>query len=171
MAKLFQSGGVRAKGVAGTLLTEKKASGRISVSAQFKMEAGEKADDEKGRPIEVGGTTLTWFATVTEKTRDRVVQSLTYAGCSDTVAERVIGAAEEGNCGKIPERFGFGEKVVSLDCSIDTYEGKTRTKINWVNNENGSRVANAPLVDLGLGNERPKQQNSAPKEKAPWETQ
>lgn len=113
MAKLFESDGVLARGVNGTLMTEQKASGRVSVSAQFKINSGQKANDDQGREVSVAGTTLTWFSTISEKTRQRTIESMAFAGLSMEAAERIIDLAESGRCGKVPEKYGFGSKDVS----------------------------------------------------------
>ncbi len=151
MAKLFDTDGVLARGVNGTLMTERKSNGNISVSAQFKISDGQKATDEDGREISVANTTLTWFSTISEKTRQRTIESMHFAGLSMEAAERVIDLAESGRCGKVPEKFGFGSRDVSLNCSIDTYQGKSSTRIAWVNKP-GSRKSRADDVEeLDLG--------------------
>jgi len=151
MAKLFETDGVLAKGVNGTLMTELKSSGRVSVSAQFKIVSGQKANDADGREVSVAGTTLTWFSTVSEKTRQRTIESMVYAGLSELAAERVIELAESGQCGKVGERYGFGSKEVSLACTIEMYEGKQQTRISWVNQPGGRRSKAADLKELDLG--------------------
>ena len=151
MAKLFESDGVLARGVPGTLMTETKSSGRVSVSAQFKINAGQKANDDQGREVSVAGTTLTWFSTVSEKTRQRTIESIAMSGLSPEAAERIIELAESGRCGKVPEKYGFGSRDVSLACSIQTYEGKTNTRIAWVNSAAGRKSRTADLEELDLG--------------------
>lgn len=177
MAKLF-NGLVAAKGKPDSLLTERKSSGRISVSAQFTVESDQRGSDERGRSIEVGGSTVTAFLTVTDKTRKRIIESLTYCGMSEQAAQRVIETAEEGMCGKIPSRFGFGTQVCELDCEISTFDGKTNTKVNWINpiGGGGRRGKDAPEVDLGISEAKPRNSannngnGSGAAQKAPWET-
>lgn len=151
MAKLFETDGVLARGVNGTLMTEQKSSGRVSVSAQFKINAGQKANDDQGREVSVAGSTLTWFSTVSEKTRQRTIESLVFAGLPEATAERIIEMAESGRCGKVPEKYGFGSKDVSLACSIETYEGRTNTRVGWVNKPGGRKSKAADLEELDLG--------------------
>lgn len=151
MAKLFETDGVLARGVPGTLMTEQKSSGRISVSAQFKINSGQKANDDQGREVSVAGNTLTWFSTVSEKTRQRTIESMMYAGLSEQAAERVIELAEAGRCGKVPEKYGFGSRDVSLYCQIEEYEGKKQTRVAWVNQSGGRRSKAADLEELDLG--------------------
>lgn len=151
MPKLFDTDGVLARGVNGTLMTEEKKSGKISVSAQFKILPGQKATDENGREISVAGTTLTWFSTVSEKTRQRTIESMHFAGLSMEAAERIIDLAESGRCGKVPEKYGFGSKDVSLNCQIDTYEGKSNTRIAWVNKPGSRKNRADDLEELDLG--------------------
>lgn len=175
MAKLFQ-GEVMAKAVPDSLMTERKASGKISVSMMLKVEAGEKADDDKGRQTEVGGSTLSAYLTVTEKTRARVIESLEHCGLSNEVATRVIETAEGGQCGsvKAAAKFGFGSQPVQLVCEIDTYGDKKSTKVQWINSATGGRRRNvdAPEVDLGLPLPKSNVNSNAgaAKQRAPWET-
>lgn len=151
MAKLFETDGVLARGVNGTLMTEMKSSGRVSVSAQFKISTGQKANDDQGREVSVAGTTLTWFSTVSEKTRQRTIESMVFAGLSEAAAERVIEMAESGRCGKVPEKYGFGGADVSLACSIEEYDGKMNTRVAWVNRPGGRKSKAADLEELDLG--------------------
>lgn len=150
MATLF-SGDVTAKGVPGTLMTEKKENGKISISASFTVGEKQEGHDKDGRKVSVAGQKLTWYSTLTEKTRARSVESLILCGLSEAAAERVIAKAEEGVFGKIADKFGFGTREVSLNCAIDTYNGKSNTKVNWINAPGGrrSKAADAPVLDLG----------------------
>lgn len=149
--KLFDTDGVLARGVPGTLMTELKSSGRVSVSAQFKINSGGKANDDQGREISVAGVVLIWFSTVSEKTRQRTIESMVYAGLSEQAAERVIELAESGHCGRVPDKYGFGQRDVSLACSIESYEGKESTRVAWVNQPGGRRSKAADLKELDLG--------------------
>lgn len=150
MAKLFE-GDVSAFGVPGTLMTEQKGSGRISVSAQFKIAAKQTATDDQGREVSVANTTLTWFSTVSEKTRERTIESMILAGLSEEAAYRVMELAESGRCGKVPEKYGFGQTEVSLACSIDEYEGKRNTRVQWVNKPGKRKSRADELEELDLG--------------------
>lgn len=152
MPKLFETQGVLAKGVNGTLMTElKEKTGRVSVSGQFKIEEKQKATDDQGREVSVAGTVLTWFSTITEKTRTRTIESMVLSGLTQEAAERIIALAESGRAGKVPEKYGFGSKQVSLACEINEYDDKRNTRISWVNNPAGrkSRAADLPELDLG----------------------
>ena len=151
---LFRGDSIKAKGVPGTLMTGRKDSGRISVSAQFQMLDGEKARDEDGRIIDVGGETLTWFSTITDKTRARTIESMVLAGLPEVVAEKMISMAEAGKTGKT-SRPEFGTQTVSLKCKIDTYEGRARTKIEWVNSLTSRRGAAANAEELDFGDIAP----------------
>lgn len=146
----FRGTAVKAKGVPGTLLTEKKDSGRISVSLQFKVEPGELGDDENGRPIKIGGQTVTWFSTITDKTRARTIESLELVGLPMAAAEKLISMAEAGQCGKTSTAL-VGTNVVALKCEIETYEGKTNTKVQWVNSLAGRRTKASQAEELDLG--------------------
>jgi len=156
---LFSGDAIKAKGVPGSLMTERKEkTGRVSVSAQFKMEPGETAYDEDGREINVGGQVLTWYSTITDKTRARTIESMVLAGLPENVAEKMIIMAEAGKCGKtsLPQ---FGTQVVALKCKIDDYDGKERTKIEWVNSPTGLYGKRAQAEELDFGDIAP---SSAP---------
>ncbi len=75
-------GEIKARGVNGTLMSEagSATSKGPSVSCKFKMEAGQKAKDERGKALDVSGTELAWYATVTENTRERIIDGLVHAG-------------------------------------------------------------------------------------------
>lgn len=156
MPKLFETQGVLAKGVQGTLMTElKEKTGRVSVSGQFKIEEKQKATDDQGREVSVAGTVLTWFSTITDKTRERTIESMVLSGLTQEAAERIIALAEGGKTGKVPDKFGFGTKQVSLACEINEYDGKTFTRISWVNNPAGRKSRAADLEELDLGDDVP----------------
>jgi hypothetical protein len=148
-------GEVKARGVNGTLMSEAGSATAKGpqVSARFKMEPGQKGRDERGKPLEVGGVELAWYATVTENTRERIIDGLVNAGLRRAVARQFIENTEAGNYGKAPLAAGFGSKVCSLTVEIDEYKGKKKTKIQWINGPEGgreSKAQNAPEMKLDL---------------------
>ena len=77
MANLFE-GEFKAVGVKESLQSkEGKAGGKgPEISAQFKVQEGEKGTDDRGKEVSVGNKTLTWYATLTENTRGRIEEGL-----------------------------------------------------------------------------------------------
>lgn len=151
MAQNF-TGEVKARGVNGTLMCEEGSatSKGPQISARFKLEPGQKAKDERGKPLDVGGTELTWYTTLTDKTRERTIDSLVYAGLRRKVAEQFVENTEAGMYGKAPLGANFGSKVCSLTLELNN---KGKTRIEWVNGPEGgraSKAANAPEMKLDL---------------------
>lgn len=70
------------------------------------------------------GKSITWFGYFTDQTVDRTLESLRHCGWdSDSLADL----------------DGLGENEVVLVVEDETYEGKTRSRVKWVNRE--SRLA------------------------------
>lgn len=171
------SGEIKARGVNGTLMSEEGSatSKGPSVSCKYKMEPGQKGKDERGKPYEVGGVELIQYATVTENTRERIIDGLVHSGLRRAVARQFIENTEVGNYGKVPLAAGFGSKVCSLTVEIDEYKGKKKTKIQWVNGPEGGRAGksqNAPemKLDLNAADDDDEDGGSAgADDDAPWE--
>lgn len=150
MAQNF-TGEVKARGVNGTLMSEAATSATAKgpqISARFKIEAGQKAKDERGKPLDVGGTELTWYTTLTDKTRQRTIDSLVHTGLRRKVAEQFVEMVEAANHGKVPLAAGFGSKVCSLTLELNN---KGKTRVEWVNPPEGGRASkaeNAPELKL-----------------------
>lgn len=153
MAILFE-GEVKARGVEGTLMSEAGSSTAKgpSVSMMFKIEKGQKAKDERGRPLEVGEKELAAYFTVTENTRERIIDSLVHAGMRRAVARQFIANTENGDYGALDaKKCGFGKTICSLTVEIDEYKGKKKTRIQWVNGPEGGRAGkaeNAPKMEI-----------------------
>jgi hypothetical protein len=151
MAQNF-TGEVKARGVNGTLMSEAGSATAKGpqISARFKIEGGQKAKDERGKPYDAGGAELTWYTTLTDKTRERTIDSLVYAGLRRKVAEQFVEMTEAGSYGKAPLAANFGSKVCSLTLGLNN---KGKTRIEWVNGPEGGRASkaeNAPEMKLDL---------------------
>ena len=141
MAQNF-TGEVKARGVNGTLMSEAGSATAKGpqISARFKIESGQKAKDERGKPYEASGVELTWYATLTEKTRDRIEEHLKNTGMKDAWVKAFLDKAEGGQFGSVKNpKCGFGDVVCSLSVEIDEYQGKKKSKIQWINNADGGR--------------------------------
>jgi len=173
MAQNFE-GEIKARGVNGTLMSEEGSatSKGPQVSCKYKMEPGQKGKDERGKALDVGGVELAWYATVTENTRERIIDGLVHAGLRRAVARQFIENTEAGNYGKVPLAAGFGSKVCSLTIEIDEYKGKKKTKIQWVNGPEGGRASkaqNAPEMKLDLNAaDDDEDSGSGDDDDAPW---
>jgi len=80
------------------------------------------------------GEHITWWGYFTEATQGRVVESLQHAGCTFPNDE-------------ITDLEGLGSTEVEIVVEHETYEGKTRAKVQWVNEMGGGGpqiVAMAP---------------------------
>lgn len=169
MAQNF-TGEVKARGVNGTLMSEagSATSKGPQISARFKIEGGQKAKDERGKPYEASGVELTWYATLTDKTRERTIESLVHAGMRRKVAEQFVEMTESGNYGKVPLAANFGSKVCSLTLGLNN-RGKTR--IEWVNGPEGGRASkaeNAPEMKLDLSVADDDDDAGGADDEAPW---
>jgi hypothetical protein len=84
---------------------------------------------------EARGRVITWFGFFTDKTWERTMQSLRYAGWTgDDVA----------NLGDLPNQ-------VEIVIGHEEYDGKTRAKIQWVNQIGGGKIQlNNPMADGAL---------------------
>ena len=154
MPKLFE-GELKARGCNGTLMSEEGSANAKGpqISARFKIELKMTAKDDRGKAIEVGGEELVWYQTVTEKTRERIVESLVNAGLRRAVARQFVENIESGIFGKVPIAVGFGSKVCSLTVEIDEWKEKKKSKIQWVNGPDGggrNKAENAPEMKLDL---------------------
>jgi hypothetical protein len=153
MVVLFK-GEVKTRGVKGSLMSEEGSATAKgpTVSMMFKIEKGQKAKDDHGRPIEVDEIELAAYFTVTENTRERIIDSLVHAGMRRAIARQFIENTEQGDYGGVDaEKSGFGGKVCSLTVEIDEYKGKKKTKVQWVNGPEGGRAsksANAPKMEI-----------------------
>jgi hypothetical protein len=146
-------GEVKARGVNGTLMSEagKETSKGPQISARFKFESGQKGKDSRGKPLDVGGVELVWYATVTDKTRERIIGELVFAGLRPVVAKQFVENTEAGNYGKAPLAANFGSKVCSATVEINPRNGKSR--IEWINGPEGGRASKAqkaPEMKLDL---------------------
>ena len=171
MAQNFE-GEVKARGVNGTLMSEagKETSKGPQISARFKFESGQKGKDSRGKPLDVGGVELVWYATVTNKTRERTIDSLVYAGLRRKVAEQFVEMTEAGSYGKAPLAANFGSKVCSLTLGLNN---KGKTRIEWVNGPEGGRASkaqNAPemKLDLSVADDDDDLDDGSADDEAPW---
>lgn len=103
---------VRAKAVHGELGFSRN--GNEEVAVQFEILSGETS-----------GNMITWWGYFTEKSADRTLQSLMNAGWDGS---------------DITDLNGLGSKEVELELVIDTYGGKQREKVAWVNKPKGPRT-------------------------------
>lgn len=151
MANLHE-GEYKAIGVKESLQSkEGKAGGKgPEINAQFKIQEGEHGTDERGAKVSVGGKTLTWYATLTEKTRDRIEEGLKNFGMKDAWVKAFLDKAEGGQFGSVKNpKCGFGDVVGSLSVEIDEYLGKKKSKIQWLNAaDGGGRNKRMDEIDL-----------------------
>lgn len=150
MANLFE-GEFKATGVKESLQSkEGKAGGKgPEISAQFKVQEGEHGTDERGAKVSVGGKTLTWYATLTEKTRDRIEEGLKNFGMKEAWVKAFLDKAEGGQFGSVKNpKCGFGDVVGSLSVEIDEYQGKKKSKIQWLNAADGGGRKRMDEIDL-----------------------
>lgn len=150
MANLFE-GEFKAIGVKESLQSkEGKAGGKgPEISAQFKVQEGEHGTDERGAKVNVGGKTLTWYATLTEKTRDRVEEGLKNFGMKEAWVKAFLDKAEGGQFGSVKNpKCGFGDVVGSLSVEIDEYQGKKKSKVQWLNAADGGGRKRMDEIDL-----------------------
>jgi hypothetical protein len=100
---------------------------------------------EKGNPqiavtfvITTAGADLeeiTWYGYFTDKTEERTIQSLRYCGW-------------QGD--DFTNLDGMNENEVELVIEDEDYQGKTYTKVKWVNRPGGSAALKAPLAGNAL---------------------
>lgn len=150
MANLFE-GEFKAIGVKESLQSkEGKAGGKgPEISAQFKVQEDEHGVDERGAKVSVGGKTLTWYATLTEKTRDRIEEGLKNFGMKDAWVKAFLDKAKGGQFGSVKNpKCGFGDVVGSLSVEIDEYQGKKKSKIQWLNAADGGGRKRMDEIDL-----------------------
>jgi hypothetical protein len=104
--------------------------GNWQVALPFEVTQGEHA-----------GETITWIGVMHDTAdkngttgHERVIQSLQYAGWQgDDISE--LAELDDGQAIQI-----FTEEV-ELACAPDTYDGKTRVKVQWVNKVGAGRFA------------------------------
>lgn len=150
MANLFE-GEFKAIGVKESLQSKagKEGGKGPEISAQFKVQEGEHGTDERGAKVSVGGKTLTWYATLTEKTRDRIEEGLKNFGMKDAWVKAFLDKAEGGQFGSVKNpKCGFGDVVGSLSVEIDEYQGKKKSKIQWLNAADGGGRKRMDEIDL-----------------------
>ena len=150
MANLHE-GEYKAIGVKESLQSkEGKAGGKgPEISAQFKVQEGEHGVDERGQKVSVGGKTLTWYATLTEKTRDRIEEGLKNFGMKEAWVKAFLDKAEGGQFGSVKSpKCGFGDVVGSLSVEIDEYQGKKKSKVQWLNAADGGGRKRMDEIDL-----------------------
>ena len=150
MANLFE-GEFKAVGVKESLQSkEGKAGGKgPEISAQFKVQEGEKGTDDRGKEVSVGNKTLTWYATLTENTRDRIEEGLKNFGMKDAWVKAFLDKAEGGQFGSVKNpKCGFGDVVGSLSVEIDEYQGKKKSKVQWLNSADGGSRKRMDEIDL-----------------------
>ena len=85
--------------------------GKEQVAVQFEL-----LEDE------LGGVRVTWFGFFTEKTEKRTLEALFYCGW-------------DGN--NLEELNGVGKNEVEIVIETETYEGKRRNRVRWVNKIGG----------------------------------
>lgn len=122
---------VKAKYVAracGTPSWAQAASGNWQIAVPFEISQGEHA-----------GETITWIGVMHDTAdkngttgHERVVQSLQYAGWQGDDLADLAELTDEQAKALLPEE-------VELSCAPETYEGKTRLKVQWVNKVGAGR--------------------------------
>lgn len=152
MANLFE-GEFKAVGVKESLQSkEGKAGGKgPEISAQFKVQEGEKGTDDRGKEVSVGGKTLTYYKTLTPKTRQYIEEGLQNFGMKAAWVKAFLDKAEQGQYGSVKNpKCGFGDVVGSLGVYIeDDQNGKPRVRVNWLNSaDGGGRRKREPEIDL-----------------------
>ena len=88
------------------------------VAVQFKIEEGESI-----------GQRITWFGYFSEKTHERTIQALRYCGWEGHDFTRIT-------------NDDIRKNLVQLVIDEEEYEGKLRTKVQWVNRLGGMAVKN-----------------------------
>lgn len=178
MATLFEGDGIRAQGEPDSLRTETNGNGRLQISGMFKICDDEIARDDRGQKLDVSGKKLAWYMTDSsdqdDKSRDRLVNSLTATGIAQEVAEEIVDAGRSGSVGDVPSEAGFGSKVSSLVVEIDEYQGKKRTRVKWVNDIDRRPKQREPGTPLKLKTLKTAGRKAAPPQDAsdgtaPWE--
>lgn len=97
--------------------TTKDGEARVQIAVEFQIE----------EHAEFAGETITWIGHFTPDTAERTVESLQHAGWKgDDVSELAGVSGSE----VLPEQ-------VSLACDVDSFEGKDRLRVNWVNRPRG----------------------------------
>lgn len=78
------------------------------------------------------GETISWFGYFTDKTQERTMQALRYCGW-------------QGD--DVTNLDGISDQEVELVIEHETYEGKTRAKVKWVNRLGGGVTMKAPMAE------------------------
>jgi acyl CoA:acetate/3-ketoacid CoA transferase alpha subunit len=78
------------------------------------------------------GEQITWYGFMTEKTSDRTIEALISCGVQD-----------------LQTLDGLGTEDVELDLAFETYEGKERLRVKWVNRLGTGGVAMKSRMDQG----------------------
>jgi hypothetical protein len=105
-----------------------------------------KGNQQIAIPVEVtqgehAGETITWIA-VFHDTADRngvtgserIIQSLQYMGWQGDDLTELMEISDEDAMRLLPNE-------VSIACDVETYEGKTRLKVQWINEVGSGRFA------------------------------
>lgn len=80
---------------------------------------------------------ITWHGYFTEKTADRTIESLRLCGWQGDDLTELTDSNPAAN---------LSANEVELVIEDETYEGKTRAKVQWVNRPGGALALKAPLV-------------------------
>lgn len=83
---------------------------------------------------EHAGTKIDWFGFLTDKTTERTIESLRYAGWKGADLSDLSDLERDDT------------PVVALVVEHEEYEGKTRAKVQWVNREGGRGAAALPAA-------------------------
>jgi len=109
---------------------QNKNSGNWQIAVPFEVTQGEHA-----------GETITWIGIMHDTAdkngttgHERVIQSLQYMGWQGDDISELAELTDAQAVEMMPNE-------VSLSCAPDTYEGKTRLKVQWVNKAGGDRFA------------------------------
>jgi hypothetical protein len=95
----------------------------IAKPGTYKFGRSENGTDQIGVEFEVvdgveKGKTFIWYGFFSEKTIERTMTSLRHCGWT---------------CDDLSVLTGFGSKNVSIVVEEEVYQGKSRTKVQWVN--------------------------------------
>lgn len=116
--------------------TEKDGEIRYQIAVEFQIEV----TDERPDLAEFSGETITWIGHFTADTEARTMEALQIAGWKgDDVSEL------EGVPGieALPD-------LVSLACDVNTWDGKTSLRVNWVNRPRGHFAFKQAADSTGL---------------------
>lgn len=112
----MKPGTYKAKAVSGALGETSK--GDPQVAVEFEVVEGEFA-----------GQTITWFGYFTDRTTERTMQALRFAGWKTD---------------DLSDLAGLGSTEVKIVCQNEEYQGKTSLKVQWVN-KIGGLALKAPM--------------------------